>query len=164
MKSGAGTESVNRLGFPGNEVDPMPADGVMTACHWPAPRWVRGRPGSPQDAAAGCAAALSRFPGHRRFLTCQCGHSPATQPQPHPAGGPALLSPFLANHMLLSFPVTGIFPAHLLVLQQLPHIPTAQRRRPPAEILGVVQGSVGLLEPDYFWSLAVPGPRARCMS
>lgn len=51
-----------------------------------------------------------------------------------------------------------IFPAPLLVLQQLPHIPTAQRGRPPAEVLGVLQGSVGLLEPDDFWSLAVTGP------
>lgn len=159
MKSGAGAESVNWLGFPGNQVDPTPADwgddSVRLAC--PAVgAWEAGQP-------SGCCCRARR---HLIKISRpqKISHMPVRAFPSHPATASPCRRPCTGRPpswlttRCCPLQRPSIFPAPLLVLQQRPHIPTAQRGRPPAEMLGVLQGSVGLLEPDDFWSLAVTGP------
>lgn len=72
MKSGAGIEGANRSASPVMKCPRGLRLGGDSRCVGA---------GSPQDAAAGRAATLSRLPGHGLFHAERwSGHSPATQP------------------------------------------------------------------------------------
>lgn len=106
MKSGAGTERVNRLGFPGNEVDPMPADGgddsVRLACP-AAGAWEAGQP-------SGCCCRV-RCHLIKISRPQTISHMPVRAFPSHPATAapcrrPRTVVPVLANHTRRSSPET----------------------------------------------------------